>query len=323
MNPVTEYPGNSQQLESLGKPISSALNVGAVAIEQERAIAEARGQMQLAKMFPRSESQALADLLEVCKSREFAASAFYTVPNRGSGPSIRFAEEVARVYGNFQFGHRELSRGDGRSEIEVYAWDVERNNRSTRQITVEHVMDSKSGPKKLRDQADIDNRIANVASKQMRGRILALLPKHLVSEGIAACKRTLTGGSEEPMMSRVSKMLTAFGKFGVTNKMLSDYLGHQLDDVTLDELVDLTGVFNALKEGGKASEYFGKAKQEVVNDLGALAAQEVAQKPQEPQKQPAAGNQSQKTEPKPEPAPVVAADSEQAIADASDDGDMF
>ncbi|RDL44333.1 hypothetical protein DN730_07970 [Marinomonas piezotolerans] len=33
-------------------------NMGAIAIEQERAIAEARGQIQLAKMFPRSLAEA-------------------------------------------------------------------------------------------------------------------------------------------------------------------------------------------------------------------------------------------------------------------------
>lgn len=35
-----------------------SVNAGAVSIEQERAIAEARGQIQLAKMFPRSIAEA-------------------------------------------------------------------------------------------------------------------------------------------------------------------------------------------------------------------------------------------------------------------------
>lgn len=236
---------------------SSSMNVGAVAIEQERAIAEARGQMQLAKMFPRSMSAAQADLMEACRSAEFAGQAFYSVPNRGSGPSIRFAEEVGRVYGNFQYGHRELSRGEGKSEIEVYAWDVEKNNRSTRQITVLHIVDTKNGPKKLTDQADIDNRVANVASKQMRGRILALVPKSLVALGIAECKRTLAGGNDEPMGERITRMISAFARLNVTREHLSTYLGRDLDDITQDEFADMIGVYNAIKEGAKASDYFG------------------------------------------------------------------
>lgn len=167
----------------------ASVNAGAVAIEQERAIAEAQGQLILAKKFPRDVNAAYAELMEACKLMAFASVAFYTVPQGGqkvTGPSIRLAEEIARVYGNFEFGHRELSRSEatpttfGRSEIEVYAWDKEKNNRSIRQITVLHVMDTREGPKKLRDQRDIDNKIANVASKQVRGRILSSVPKWLV-----------------------------------------------------------------------------------------------------------------------------------------------
>lgn len=237
------------------------MNVGAVAIEQERAIAEAQGQMILAKRFPRSMAQARADFMEACKSPEFAAKAFYAVPNRGSGPSIRFAEEAARCYGNFQYGHRELSRSEGKSEVEVFAWDMEKNNHSRRQITVLHIRDTSNGPKKLTDQTDIDNRVANVASKQMRGRILALLPKELVEAGQAACKLTIAGGNDVPITKRVADMTAAFSKLGVNAKQLAAYIGHSLDDVTTDELADMLGVFNAIREGAKPSEYFAATEQ--------------------------------------------------------------
>jgi len=245
----------------------SQINAGAVAIESERAIAEVRGKIQIAKMFPRSMAQAMAEFMDACKSTEFAATAFYSVPNRGTGPSIRFMEECARCYGNFSFGHRELSRGEGKSEIEVFAWDVERNNLSTRQVTVMHVVDTKNGPKKLTDQADIDNKIANVASKQMRGRIAALLPKALVAAGQAACRATLAGTNDKSISQRVNDMVTAFGKYGVGVKHLSEYVGHSLDNVTVDELADLVGVFNALREGAKPSEYFELAAKPAAVDV--------------------------------------------------------
>lgn len=236
--------------------LGGGANVGAIAIEQERAVAEAQGQLTLAKRFPRSMTQAHADFMEACKDPSFAAAAFYTVPNRGSGPSIRFMEEAARCYGNFQYGHRELSRSEGKSEVEVFAWDMEKNNRSIRQITVLHIRDTSSGPKKLTDQNDIDGRVANVASKQMRGRIAALMPKALVASGIAECKKTIAGGNDKPIGQRVRDMTGVFAKYGVTVKHLEEYLEHDLDSTTLDELSDLTGVFNAIKEGAKASEYF-------------------------------------------------------------------
>lgn len=247
----------AQMNQKAGLPAS--VNAGAVSIEVERAVAEARGKMQLAKMFPRDLTKAHAELMMACKSPSFASAAFYNVP-RGqgsvSGPSIRLAEEVARVVGNFQYGHRELSRDDKKSEVEVFAWDVENNNLSTRQITVMHVIDTKQGPKPCRDQKEIDDKISNVASKQLRGRILALVPKWLLEDAVAACKLTMTGGNDEPIAVRVRRMTQAFAKYGVTTEHLAAYLGHKLDEVMLDELVDLQGVFNALKEGVPASDFF-------------------------------------------------------------------
>lgn len=238
------------------------VNAGAVAIESERAVAEARGQIQLAKMFPRSVTASITEFMDACKNIDFAESAFYSVTNRGTGPSIRFAEEAARCYGNFEYGHRELGRisgaagTPGKSEIQVYAWDKEKNNFSPRQITVLHIMDKTGGAKILSDQNDIDNRIANVAARQMRGRILALLPKHMVAAGIAECKRTLAGGNDKPIGQRIIAMAQAFSKFGVTNTHLMAHLGHSVDDTTIDELADLMGIHNAIRDGAKASEYF-------------------------------------------------------------------
>lgn len=278
MNDLTpQEPQPQHQLAPFGQVrghgLPSVVNQGAVAIEQERAIAEARGQMQLAKMFPRDTNAAYAELMEACKLPALAQVAFYNVPRGGgkvSGPSIRLAEEIARVYGNFEYGHRELSRGDGKSEVEVYAWDKEKNNRSIRQITVQHTMDTKEGPKKLRDQKDVDDKIANVASKQVRGRILALVPKWMVESAIEECKKTLAGNNSEPISVRVRKMTQAFAAFGVTAEHLETYLGHKLDTVLADELVDLIGIFNSIKEGAPASEFFKPAEQ------GADAAQQTA-----------------------------------------------
>lgn len=253
--------GNKMLAEMAAKAgLPASINAGSVAIEQERAIAEARGQMQLAKMFPRDLTKAHSELMSACKSKAFAGAAFYSVPRAGgsvTGPSIRLAEEIARVVGNFQYGHRELSRDDRKSEVEVFAWDVENNNRSVRQLTVMHVIDTRQGPKPCRDQKDIDDKISNVASKQVRGRILALIPKWLLEDAILECKKTLTGTNDEPLEVRIRKMTQAFGKYGVTTQHLETYLGHKLDSTMVDELVDLQGVFNALKEGAKPSDYFG------------------------------------------------------------------
>ena len=277
-------------------------NVGAVAIEQERAIAEAQGQMTLAKRFPRDLNSAHAELMVACKSAAFAAVAFYAKPQGGgtvSGPSIRMAEQIAQVFGNFQYGHRELSRDNKKSEVEIYAWDMEKNNYNKRQITVMHVRDTRDGPKPLRDQADIDMKINNVASKQARGLILAMMPKWLVEDAVQECRKTLAGKNDEPIEARVRKMAQAFAKFGVTAERLEKHLGHKLDQVTLDELVDLTGIHNSLRDGTPASELFPLEHDDADEASGKTAAASLAETAQkaaatQQPRQPAAAKATQK-----------------------------
>lgn len=311
------------------------INAGAVSIESERAIAEARGQMQLAKMFPRNTFEANAELMEACKQRTLAEVAFYSVPRAGgsvTGPSIRLAEEIARCYGNFEYGHRELSRTDKKSEVEVYAWDKERNNRSIRQLTVYHVQDTKNGPKELRDQKDIDDKISNVASKQVRGRILALVPKWMVQGAIEACRDTLVGGGELTITEQVTRMIAAFAKFGVKPQNLADKLGHPLANVTPDDLVTLRGIYTALNEGAKTDEYFSLAPPEA-NGVSA-AIEKLATKaqppdasaatPPPPPKPPAAKPKATPVAPPPPPAPAPEpAPPEGNEAPPPDDLDIF
>jgi hypothetical protein len=276
---------NQQQVAPFGgRNLPGSVNAGAVSIEIERAIAEAQGQLIMAKRFPRDLVSANAELMDSCKILGMAEVAFYSIPQGGqkvTGPSIRLAEEIARVYGNFEYGHRELSRVEagpgpkdfGRSEIEVYAWDKQTNNRTIRQITVLHVLDTKDGPRKLRDQKDIDNKIANVASKQTRGRILQMMPKWMVEGAIAECRKTLAGDNSEPVTVRVRKMASAFAALGVTQDHLVKYLGHALDATLPDEIADLMGVYTAIKEGTPASEFFGAEEDQSAAKAGASLAE--------------------------------------------------
>lgn len=236
------------------------VNAGAVSIEAQRAITEAQSKIQLAKMFPRNENEAFDRLMFACSHSGFAEEAFYSLP-RGdksiSGPSIRLAEEIARLYGNFTYGHRELSRGNGKSEVEVFAWDVENNNYTSRQITVMHVQDTKGGSYALRSQADIDTRIANIASKQLRGRILSLIPKWMLSEAVNQCRKTLAGGHDKDQReARVVALEARFATRGVDKQALERYLGHPLKLITDDEIADLFGVYTAIKEGSPVNEFF-------------------------------------------------------------------
>lgn len=284
--------------------LPGAVNAGAVTIEAQRAITEAQSKIQLAKMFPRDETEAFNKLLFSCSQRSFAEEAFYSLPRGNqniSGPSIRLAEEIARLYGNFTYGHRELSRTNGKSEVEVFAWDVQNNNYTSRQITVMHVQDTKGGSYALRSQADIDTRIANIASKQLRGRILSLIPKWMLSEAVAKCRETLTGGNDpEQRQQRIETLKLRFEKRGVNAATLEKYLGHSLKLITDDEIGDLFGVYTAIKEGSAINEFF--IDDEPKNPMAEKLENAVKGNIEQPAEQPAAA----KKERKPRKEPVKA-----------------
>ena len=144
------------------------INQGTVAIEASRAIAEAQGKLVIAKRFPRDEVQAYNRVAQACQRKGIAEKAFYSY-NRGggtvSGPTIRFAEELARCWGNIDYGIKELSQDDGKSEMQAYAWDLETNAQSVQNFTNPHIREVGGKAKVLTSQRDIYEINANMGAR--------------------------------------------------------------------------------------------------------------------------------------------------------------
>jgi len=242
----------------------STVAAGNVAIESERAIAEAQGALLLAKRFPRDQHKAYAQIMESCKRRQFAETASYAFPRGGqtvSGPSIRLAEELARCYGNIDYGIRELSQQSGFSEMEAYAWDLETNTRSTQRFTVQHKSLNKTKTE-LTDPRDIYERTANDGARRLRSRILSILPADLVEAAEAECKKTMSGGNGEPVADRARKMITAFSKLGISVDALQSRIGHSLDTALPEEFAELQQIFLSVRDGmTRAGDWFSSAGQ--------------------------------------------------------------
>lgn len=245
------------------------INQGTIAIEASRAIAEAQGKLVIAKRFPRDEVQAYNRVAQACQRKGIAEKAFYSY-NRGggtvSGPTIRFAEELARCWGNIDYGIKELSQDEGKSEMQAYAWDLETNAQSVQNFTNPHIREVGGKAKVLTSQRDIYEINANMGARRLRSRILAILPTDLVDMAIAECKKTLAGNNDEPLIDRVKKMVVAFGKIGVTQEQIEKRLGRKVDTMTVDDFTDYIGIYNAIKQGeSKISEWFEAEK--VASDL--------------------------------------------------------
>lgn len=245
------------------------INQGTVAIEASRAIAEAQGKLVIAKRFPRDEVQAYNRVAQACQRKGIAEKAFYSYSRGGStvsGPTIRFAEELARCWGNIDYGIKELSQDDGKSEMQAYAWDLETNAQSVQNFTNPHIREKNGKAVILTSQRDIYEINANMGARRLRSRILAILPTDLVDMAINECKKTLAGNNDEPLIDRVKKMIVAFGKIGVTQEQIEKRLGRKVDTMTVDDFTDYIGIYNAIKQGeSKIAEWFEAEK--VASDL--------------------------------------------------------
>lgn len=227
------------------------INQGTIAVESSRAIAEAQGKLIMAKKFPRNYTYAYSKAIEACQRKGFAEKAFFSYPRAGqtvTGVTIRFAEEMARCYGNLDYGIKEMSHEEGKSEMQAYCWDLETNTISSQNFTVEHILETRQGNRKLTSQRDIYERTANDGARRLRSRILAILPPDLVEDCIAECIKTLAGQNTMPLIDRVKGMVAAFNKLGVTNEMLEKRLGHTIESTSADELVEYLSIFNGLKQ---------------------------------------------------------------------------
>ena len=247
------------------------INQGTIAIEASRAIAEAQGKLVIAKRFPRDEVQSYAKAMEACQRPTMAAKAFYSFPRGGQtveGPTIRFAEELARCWGNIDYGIKELSQDDGKSEMQAYAWDLETNAQSVQNFTNPHKREKTDKRTKtvvmetLTGQRDIYENNANMATRRLRSRILAILPAWFVEDAIAECKKTLAGQNDTPLIDRVKKMVVQFAKLGVTQEMIEKRLKRKVDTMTSDDFVEYVGIYNAVKGGeSKIADWFDTQKE--------------------------------------------------------------
>lgn len=249
-NEVMEYQGNVPSVPSYNSNFDK-INQGTVAVESSRAIAEAQGKLIMAKRFPRNYTDSYTKAMEACQRKGFAEKAFFSYPRAGqtvTGVTIRFAEELARVYGNLDYGIKEMSHEEGKSEMQAYCWDLETNTISSQNFTVEHIMETKQGNRKLTSQRDIYERTANDGARRLRSRILAILPPDLVEDCINECKKTLAGQNGIPLIDKIKNMVTAFTKLGVTKEMLEQRLKHTVETVNEEELTEYIGIYNGLKQ---------------------------------------------------------------------------
>lgn len=224
----------------------------ATAIEQSRAVAEVQAAIVVAQQCPRNMDRAVRDMEQSCSRRALAERAFYSMPRAGevvSGPSIDLARELARCFGNIQYGVSELRRDDeqGFSEMQAFAWDVENNTRNAMIFIVPHKLSTRKGIKALTSMDDIYLNNANQGARRVRETIFAVLPKWFTEEAQELCHRTLSAMTPEQVQEKADMAVANFDRGGVTLAQLEARVGRPRREWNADDVTALGVLFQSLK----------------------------------------------------------------------------
>lgn len=206
-------------------------------------------QIATAKRFPRvitdfkRTAMALATLDE-----DTAATMYYRLPRGGKqieGPSVRLAEVVMHSWGNMRAEARIVSIDESFITVVGTAFDMERNVASRHEVK-RRITDSRG--KRYND--DMIQNTGNAASSiALREAVFKIVPRSLFKDVFEAAKETSLGKAKT-MSQRREAAFGWFEKAGVSRERILARLDRKgMDDVTVDDLLTLTGWRTSIKDG--------------------------------------------------------------------------
>lgn len=240
-----------------------------MAAAQGKAMVEARYVMALRN--PRNWDQVRLDILTECRRPSYAnnKSVYYVKPiGQGvEGLGIRFVESALRHMGNVLIEPTLVFEDDSKEIFRVSVTDLEAN--------ITHFFDAKV-PKTVERSKPLDdgtyismrlnswkkpvytvpandddllNKRGAAISKVVRSLGLRIIPGDIQDEAIEIIKAIrLDDAARDPAAER-KKIVDAFSALGVKAVDLVTYLGHDLDQCSPAELVNLRGIYGAIRDG--------------------------------------------------------------------------
>jgi hypothetical protein len=246
-------------LNPFGGTVAHQASNALAATDQSRAIAETQAAMVIAKRFPRNQVEAMDKILQAFTRPSLAEASQYEYSRGGSkitGPSIRAAETIAQLWGNIQFGVRELEQRNGESTVEAFAWDIETNTRQVKVFQVPHIRHTNKGAYRLEDPRDVYELVANQGARRLRACILGIIPGDVVEAAMNQADVTMET-SLEITPELLKSLVERFAAFGVTKDAIEKKIQRRIDAITPALLVNLKKIYNSLKDGmSSAADWF-------------------------------------------------------------------
>lgn len=253
-------------------------DAGAAAIEPVGRAAgmfesEIKAAITVAVSIPRKPAKAYERLMEQCDRRGFAEKCEYSFRRGGSrvtGPTVGLARQAAAAWGNIRYGLDVIEDTAERRRVEGWAWDMETNTKVTQQDDFQKVHERKDPDTGVTSEVPVNEReLRELTNKRgavlVRNCILQLLPVDLVDAALERASATKKAGAKKDL-ARNRKQVTrdlidGFSRFSVTSEMLEEHLGHPLETMDEEELAELRGIWNSLRDGNtKRGDHFGKGE---------------------------------------------------------------
>jgi len=225
--------------------------------------AEIDVQVSTAKKYPRQLSTVKRSMMEFATlDVETAGGCFYKLPRGGKiieGPSIRMAEIAISCFGNIRAGTRVkeiVTKGESPHVVVQGACFDLQNNVCVVMEKRRRIIGKKSKGGSI-DEDDINLAVNSCSAIALRDAAFKVVPLALIKPCVDAAKRTATGDAKT-LMERRGKMVEAFSKMGIhLPRILARVEKKGMDDIGLDELELLIGLFSAIKDGeAKIDECF-------------------------------------------------------------------
>lgn len=236
---------------------------------QAKAMVEARYVMAMQR--PRNWDQVRQDIVRECRRPTFAnnKSAYYRKPiGQGvEGLGIRFVEVALRCMTNVLVETTMIFEDDTKEVHRVSVTDLESNLTYPLDVRVSKTVErskpmddgsfisvrSNSYGKKVytvpANDDDLLNKRAALISKAIRTLGLRIIPGDMQDEAERIIKDIrMDEAAKDPDAER-KRIADAFAEIGVKASDLVSYLGHSLDNCSPTELVDLRGIYGAIKDG--------------------------------------------------------------------------
>lgn len=266
MTPSGSVQKTSEGFGNITHEKSSELAAVAVAASA-RAEVESAYVMALKK--PRSEEDARVAILKISMDPDFAEKAKYRKPVGGSsieGPSIRFAEEMLRHWGNVKTMQTATYEDDLKRIVKVTVIDLESNISYSKEVTIEKTVERRNGKGReiiserlntngervfivKATEDELMNKEAAAVSKIIRNNGLRLIPQHIIDAAMDMVEQSLRSKVNKDPDAEKRKILDAFASLGINPSDIEKYLGCSINQITPAQVVNLRGLFAALKDG--------------------------------------------------------------------------